>query len=148
VLTALMTPLGQKLVDSSLKEESELVVSSAWIDNRLLCNHDVNVAGLPGGTDINALAKVPREDLLQGNDLRVEAVNRLGAIAWVRGELQVRLATTTNESAYILGIEPIIYNRRAVVPRGDWKWIHHAGVRRPIDSLTSRWTTALSATAV
>jgi hypothetical protein len=102
---------------SSATGAGTLVVNSMWPPNvDLSCDKFVNVAGLPG-TELPDSLPAPRQgEVGVGPDPRNVAVDSIGAVTWYRGKLVVALSTSNDVPAYVLRIQPVVFERSDVTP--------------------------------
>lgn len=113
LLTAIVTPLGNRVVDYlwPATEEAKIVPSPPEIrpggrlvalgqwppELSLLCDHSTKVAGL---ADSQPLSKVRLD---ANEDVRTTALKQLGALVWYHGRLLITLTSKDNTPLLIMG---------------------------------------------
>lgn len=85
-------------------------------DVDLSCNSDVNVAGLAAAPGPLDLPLIEPGELRAAKDPRTMAVAELGAIPWFRNLIQIGLSTPDNTPAFIMKIEPVVFERKSLKP--------------------------------
>ncbi|MBV1849441.1 hypothetical protein [Catellatospora tritici] len=116
VVTALVTPLGQKLIDAIWpRRETTLVVSSSWPmpgGEGLSCLTSMGVAGFGNAPDLVKLA----ERLTPSRDPLLQVVEQVKAAPWYKGELRINLTTPDDRPVYVTGVSVVIHERSTQNP--------------------------------
>lgn len=131
VLTAIVTPLGSRLVEQIWPSETSgtggggppipespsgspagrLVAIGSWPpESSFMCESSTKVAGLPGSSGPEGLKPEDNEDL------RVAAIKNVGALVWYHGKLSITLTTVDETPVLIMGIEPVVFAKQQVEP--------------------------------
>ena len=128
IVTAIVTPLGGRLVDAVWPEatpppaQGRLVATSNWPPAYAPdCDDSTYIAGLPGVSSPESLPISPTEDV------RVTAMRDLGAVIWYHGRLALTLAGSDETPLLIMRIAPQVYARQRVTPAWGMEVTYECG---------------------